>query len=62
MSATNNNDARIREWNGRERAPLTFRMLVLQQLAACGCGGLDALSAHRSFFNLDQTDLVREQV
>ena len=50
-----NNDARIWEWNERERSPLTFGMLVLQQLAACGCGGLNALSAYRTCVYLDQT-------
>lgn len=67
-----NNDGRIREWNGRERAPLTFEMLVLQQLAACGCcgqlgargccGRLNALSAYRSLLYLDQTHSEWEQL
>ena len=50
-----NNDGRMREWDERQRGdPLTFGMLVWQQLAACGCRGLNALSAS-SFLYLDQT-------
>lgn len=60
------NDGRIGEWNGRERVPLTFGMLVLQQLAACGCGGLNArpnaLSAYGRFLYLGQTDSELEKV
>lgn len=56
------NDGRIGEWNGRERVPLTFGMLVLQQLAACGCGGLNALSAYKRFLYLGQTDSELEKV
>ena len=66
-----NDDGRMREWNGRERAPLTFGMLFLQQLAACGfcgqlgargcCGHLNALSAYKSCLYLDQTHSEWEQ-
>ena len=58
-----NDDGGIQEWNGsgRERAPLTFRMLVLQQLAACGCGGLNILNALWMWY-LDQTHSAWEKV